>query len=89
MWSGSMLDHDFAVVTTNAGDFIELRDAPVHPALIVLRESGLSRQEQWERLIPVVEHIKKSGDEDFLLNKLIEITGPRQFTIREIPEPAE
>jgi predicted nuclease of predicted toxin-antitoxin system len=83
------LDHDFAVVTTNARDFIELLDGPVHPGLIVFRESGLSRQEQCERLISVVEHVKKSGDEDFLLNKLIEITGVRQFTIREIPEPTE
>ena len=69
------VDHDFAVVTTNARDFIELLDAPVHPGLIVLRENGLSRQEQWQRLIPVVDHAKKSGDEDFLLNKLIEISG--------------
>jgi predicted nuclease of predicted toxin-antitoxin system len=83
------LDHDFAVVTTNARDFIELLVAPVHPGLIVLRESGLSRQEQWERLIAVVEHVKKSGDEDFLLNKLIEITGIGQFTIREIPQPTQ
>jgi predicted nuclease of predicted toxin-antitoxin system len=83
------LDHDFAVVTTNARDFIELLDTPVHPGLIVLRESGLSRQEQWERLISVVEHVKTSEDEDFLLNKLIEITGVRQFTIREIPEPTK
>jgi predicted nuclease of predicted toxin-antitoxin system len=81
------LDHEFAVVTTNARDFISLLDAPVHPGLIVLRESGLSRQEQWERLLPVVERAKKSGDEDFLLNKLIEITGVCQFTTRQIPEP--
>ena len=81
------LDHDFAVVTTNARDFIELLDAPVHPGLIVLRESGLSRQEQWEWLRPVVEQVKKSGDEDFLLNKLIEISGVGQFKVREIPEP--
>lgn len=81
------LDHDFAVVTTNARDFIELLDTPVHPGLIVLRESGLSRQEQWEWLRPVVEHVKNSGDEDFLLNKLIEITGVTQFKVREIPEP--
>ena len=81
------LDHDFAVVTTNARDFIELLDAPVHPGLIVLRESGLSRQEQWEWLISVVEYVKRSGDEDFLLNKLIEITGVGQFKIRGIPEP--
>lgn len=81
------LEHDFAVVTTNARDFIALLDVPVHPGLIVLRESGLSRQEQWERLKPVVEFVKKSGDEDFLLNKLIEITGAGQFKIRVIPEP--
>jgi predicted nuclease of predicted toxin-antitoxin system len=75
------LDHDFAVVTTNAQDFIELLDVPIHPGLIVLRESGLSQQEQWERVRPVVEHVKKSGDEDFLLNKLIEITGVERFEI--------
>jgi len=28
------LDHDFAVVTANAQDFIELLDMPVHPGLI-------------------------------------------------------
>lgn len=33
------LDHDFAVVTTNAQDFISLLDVEVHPGLIVLRES--------------------------------------------------
>jgi hypothetical protein len=53
----------------------------------VLRESGLSRQEQWEWLRPVVEHVKNSEDADFLLNKLIEVTGVRQFKVREIPEP--
>jgi uncharacterized protein (DUF433 family) len=31
-----------ALVTTNAQNFIELLDVPVHPGLIVLRESGLS-----------------------------------------------
>jgi hypothetical protein len=78
------LDHDFAVVTTNARDFIELLDVPVRPGL---RESGLSRQEQWEWLKPVVEFVKKSADDDFLLNKLIEITGVGKFKIRVIPEP--
>jgi hypothetical protein len=66
---------------------VEFLDVPVHPGSIVLRESALSRQEPWEWLWPVVEHVKKSGDEDFLLNKLVEITGPRRFGIREIPEP--
>jgi len=64
-----------------------LLDVPVHPGLIVLRESGLSREQQWEWLKPVVEFVKKSGDENFLLNKLIEVTGVGQFKIRVIPEP--
>ncbi len=81
------LDHDFAVVTTNARDFIELLDVDVHPGLIVLRESGLSRNEQWDRLQPVIEHVRDSGDEDFLLNKLIEISGVAHFEVRDIPEP--
>ncbi len=79
------LDHDFAVVTTNARDFIDLLDVDVHPGLIVLRESGLSRNEQWDRLRPVIEHVKDSGNEDFLLNKLIEITGLGRFEARDIP----
>lgn len=78
------LDHDFAVVTTNARDFIELLDVDLHPGLIVLRESGLSRNEQWDRLQPVIKHVKDSGDEDFLLNKLIEITGVGRFEARDI-----
>ncbi|MGZ4815142.1 MAG: DUF5615 family PIN-like protein, partial [Terriglobales bacterium] len=43
------LKHDFVVVTTNARDFIPFLDVEVHPGLIVLRESGLTRQEQWDR----------------------------------------
>ena len=81
------LDHDFAVVTTNARDFVELLDIDVHPGLIVLRESGLSRKEQWSRLRPVIEYVKNSGDQDFLLNKLIEIAGVGQFQVRDIPQP--
>ena len=81
------LDHDFAVVTANARDFIELLDVAAHPGLIVLRESGLSRDEQWDRIRPVIESAKNSGDEDFLLNKLIEITGAGEFEVRELPPP--
>src|SRR5258708_27666156 len=81
------LDQDFAVVTTNARDFIDLLDVDVHPGLIVLRESGLTREEQWERLEPVVKHAIASGDPDFLVNKLIEIRGVGRFEIYEIPKP--
>jgi len=71
-------------VTTNVRDFVELLDVDVHPGLIVLRESGLSRTEQWDRLKPAIEHVQESGDPDFLLNKLIEITRVGQFEVRKI-----
>ena len=52
-----------------------------------MRESGLSRTEQWDRLKPAIEHVQESGDPDFLLNKLIEITGVGQFEVRRMPKP--
>ena len=79
------LDHDFAVVTANARDFIELLEVAVHPGLIVLREGGLSRQEQWERIKPVIDYVQDPGDQDFLLDKLVEVTGVEQFQARDIP----
>jgi predicted nuclease of predicted toxin-antitoxin system len=52
------LDRDFTVVTVNARDFIELLDVAVHPGLIVLRERGLSREEQWKRIKPVIDYVQ-------------------------------
>jgi hypothetical protein len=52
-----------------------------------LREGGLSRDEQWDRIKPVIERVNASDDQYFLLNKLIEVTGARQFEVREIPSP--
>jgi hypothetical protein len=45
------------VVTTNAKAFLALLDVEIHPGLIVLRESGLSRQEQWDRIEPVLQYL--------------------------------
>jgi predicted nuclease of predicted toxin-antitoxin system len=79
------LDHDFTVVTANARDFIELLNVDVHPGLIVFRQNGLSREEQWLAPVPVIEHVKLSGDQNYLLNKLVEIVSAGQWHIREIP----
>ena len=76
----------FIVVTGNARDFIRLLDVDVHPGLIVLRESGLTREEQWDRIRPVLDHILESGEEDFLLNKLVEIWSADEWEIRDIPK---
>jgi hypothetical protein len=55
--------------------------------LIVLREGGLTRDEQWDRLRPVIEHVLESTDDNFLVNKLVEISGVDEWEIREIPKP--
>jgi predicted nuclease of predicted toxin-antitoxin system len=56
IWAFAM-SRDMAVVTTNAADFLELADVELHPGLILFRESGLSRAEQWRRLEPVVRFV--------------------------------
>jgi predicted nuclease of predicted toxin-antitoxin system len=54
--------NDQVVVTLNAGDFLTLAaGGDLHPGLIVLRESGLTRDEQWSRLEPGVTHIEGLG----------------------------
>lgn len=78
-------ENDLTVITTNAKDFLALLDVEVHPGLVVLRESGLSRQEQWDRIEPVLQHLLKLNDPNFMLNKVIEIEEPGRFSVREIP----
>ena len=59
----------------------------VHPGLIVLRESGLSRQEQWERIEPVLRYLLERNDPNFMLNKVIEVEAPDRFSTRGLPPP--
>jgi predicted nuclease of predicted toxin-antitoxin system len=79
-------EHDFVVVTTNARDFLVLLDVEVHPGLIVLRESGLTLDEQWERLAEALDHILAQGDPDtFMMNRVVEVLSPGQLISREMP----
>jgi predicted nuclease of predicted toxin-antitoxin system len=78
-------DNDFIVVTTNAKDFLALLEVEVHPGLIVLRESGLSREEQWNRIEPVLQYLLSLDDFNFMVNKVIEVEAPNRFSVREIP----
>ena len=73
------------MITTNAKDFLALLDVEVHPGLIVLRESRLSREEQWERIEPVLHYLLSLGDSNFMLNRVIEIEAVNRFSVREIP----
>jgi hypothetical protein len=43
--------------------------------------------EQWDRIQPIIDHILESSDDDFLLNKLVEISATGEWEIREIPKP--
>lgn len=78
-------ENDLTVITTNAKDFLALLDVEVHPGLIVLRESGLSRQEQWERIEPVLQYLLTLDDPNSMLNKVIEIEAPGRFSTRVPP----
>lgn len=74
-------ENDLTVITTNARDFLALLDVEVHPGLIVLREGGLSRREQWDRIEPVLRYLLERNDP----NKVIEIKAPDRFSTREVP----
>lgn len=77
-------EHDQAVVTINASDFLVLAGSvKLHPGLVVLRSRGLTREEQWEWIEPVVDAVIRSGED--LLNKAVEVTGPGKFRIRDLP----
>jgi predicted nuclease of predicted toxin-antitoxin system len=77
-------EKDFAVVTMNAMDFLALAaEMELHPGLVVLRESGLTRDEQWSRLEPVVKHLKDTAAS--LVNQVVEVRGPGDFEIRDLP----
>ena len=62
-------------------------DVEINPGLIVVREGGLSREEQWAHVLPLIEFVKNSGGSDFLINKLVEVLAPGRWEIRDIPEP--
>ena len=77
--------HDQAVATSNAVDFIKLASSvQLHPGLITLR-GGLTRDEQWRWREPAIDFVHSSGQD--LVNKLVEITGPGLFTIRDLAAP--
>ena len=75
---------DATVVTTNAKDFLALvAGADLHPGIILIRESGLTREEQWRRLEPVVDHLLATGCD--LTNRVVEDWDVGRFDIRDLP----
>jgi predicted nuclease of predicted toxin-antitoxin system len=79
-------EHDQVIVTQNVEDFLLLAETgELHPGLIVLRSGGLTREEQWQWLEPVVNALLESGES--LVNRAVEVTGVGRFSIRDLPPP--
>jgi hypothetical protein len=61
----------------------------VHSGLTVLRESGLTRDEQWDRIRPVIEQVLESSDDNFLVNKLVEVSDGTSGKFARFPNVDE
>lgn len=73
------------VVTANVGDFIRLaRSIDLHPGVIALREAGLDRQTQWQRLQTAIRFVEThcAGD---LTNHVLEVKGADELLLHAIP----
>ncbi len=84
VWSYAF-EHDQVVVTINAADFLFLAGSvELHPGLIVLRTTaGLSRDEQWAWVEPVVDWLLERDDP--LVNEAVVVTGPGKFECIRLP----
>ena len=81
-------EHDQIVVTINAKDFLNLAaGSEVHSGLIVLRESGLTMDEQWARLEPAITIVREEENQgrDFI-NRVIEVFSTDHKVIRDVPQ---
>lgn len=82
-------ERDMTVVTINAADFLTLAaNVELHPGIIVLRRGGLTADEQWAHLKPVIQAIMaEPGGRPALVNEAIEITGVAEFRRYALPTP--
>ena len=78
---------DHIVATLNARDFLVLaRSAELHPGLIVLRVAYLSPEQHWQYLEPAVEFVlAEEAAGRSLVNRLVEIVGPDELRISDLP----
>jgi predicted nuclease of predicted toxin-antitoxin system len=78
--------HSQIVVTVNVGDFLCLaRTVELHPGVIALREAGLARRAQWNRLQEAIECVRRECAGD-LTNQVLEVRGAKDLVLHAIPE---
>jgi predicted nuclease of predicted toxin-antitoxin system len=80
-------EHDQIVVTINAKDFLNLAaGSEVHPGVIILRESGLTMDEQWARLEPAMAIVREEEIQGRdLINRVLEVFSADHRAIRDLP----
>lgn len=78
-------EHDQIVVTINVSDFLQLAGGyDLHPGVIAIREAGLGRDGQWERLARAIDWAMGKCDGD-LINRVLEIRSLDQLVVHDIP----
>ena len=79
--------NDQTVVTANVGDFLKLAGGyELHPGVIAMREAGLGRDAQWQRLAKAVDFVRQHCNND-LINHVLELRALDVFVLHEIPPP--
>jgi predicted nuclease of predicted toxin-antitoxin system len=80
------IENTLIIITKNVEDFLDLAaDVDVHPGMIVLRDGSLRRTEEWAWIEPVIRHLADNAIDP--INKVVDVTGPGVFTVRDIPPP--
>lgn len=84
------LNNEQVVATINASDFLHLAaGSELHPGLIVLRISGLTREEQWSHIEPAaIKCLDIEAEGGDLINQVVEITGSGAFVVYPLPDLA-
>ena len=79
-------EHDQIVITANARDYLTLAaGSDLHAGLILLRAHGLSAEEQWQHIEPVLNHARNRKLD--LVNHVVEVWDVDRFDIRPLPAP--
>jgi hypothetical protein len=67
-------------------DHLALLDVELHPGLIVLREGGLSREEQRMRLETALDCLQSQPDPAaYMVNRVVEVVAIGEVVVREMP----
>ncbi len=81
------LEQSAFVITHNPQDFLSLAaSATIHAGLIVIREGGLTPDEQWERVMAALDYLAQHGIGD-LTNQVVDVRSLVDIEVLTIPQP--